>query len=188
MSDPVESLILDLLEWIGPAGRPYAEVIDAWRTSCPRLPVWEEANARQRSGRGRCIADKPTLTLEPAQGVLGGGSAQSNTMPGYRASDPRCWSSPWPARRLTGDGLWGSLAYTRHVGLPGLARAPRGAADEARASRRLPPTATSGSRFDPPGAPGFARREAPGCIAAERAASLDPDRLVRNWARNAGPR
>ncbi|OXI82262.1 3-phosphoglycerate dehydrogenase [Burkholderia sp. AU33423] len=42
----IEPLILDLLEWIGPAGRPYDEVIDAWRTSCPRLPVWEEACAR----------------------------------------------------------------------------------------------------------------------------------------------
>ncbi len=42
----IEPLILDLLEWIGPGARPYDEVIDAWRTSCPRLPVWEEACAR----------------------------------------------------------------------------------------------------------------------------------------------
>jgi hypothetical protein len=46
MSDPVEALILDLLEWIDRRPRPYAEVIETWRTSCPRLPVWEEANAR----------------------------------------------------------------------------------------------------------------------------------------------
>ena len=46
MSDPVDALILDLLEWIGPAPRPDTEVLDAWRTSCPRLPVWEEAAAR----------------------------------------------------------------------------------------------------------------------------------------------
>lgn len=46
MSDPVEALIVDLLEWIGTDGKPYHDVIDAWRTSCPRLPVWEEANAR----------------------------------------------------------------------------------------------------------------------------------------------
>ena len=46
MTDPVEPLILDLLEWLGPGPRPYAEVLDAWRTSCPRLPVWEEANRR----------------------------------------------------------------------------------------------------------------------------------------------
>jgi hypothetical protein len=42
----VDPLILDLLEWIGPRPRPYSEVIEVWRTSCPRLPVWEEANER----------------------------------------------------------------------------------------------------------------------------------------------
>ena len=31
MSDPVEPLIVDLLEWIGRAPRPYAELIEAWR-------------------------------------------------------------------------------------------------------------------------------------------------------------
>jgi D-3-phosphoglycerate dehydrogenase / 2-oxoglutarate reductase len=46
MADPIEPLIVDLLQWIGDEPRPYAEVIDAWRTSCPRLPVWEEANER----------------------------------------------------------------------------------------------------------------------------------------------
>jgi len=46
MSDPVEPLILDLLEWVAVGEREYAEMMDAWRTSCPRLPVWEEANAR----------------------------------------------------------------------------------------------------------------------------------------------
>ena len=46
MSDPVDPLILDLLEWVADGEREYAEVMDAWRTSCPRLPVWEEANAR----------------------------------------------------------------------------------------------------------------------------------------------
>lgn len=45
MSEAVDALVSDLLEWIG-SGRPYAEVMDAWRTSCPRLPVWEEANLR----------------------------------------------------------------------------------------------------------------------------------------------
>jgi D-3-phosphoglycerate dehydrogenase len=42
----VDSLILDLLEWIGCNARPYREVMEAWRTFCPRLPVWEEANER----------------------------------------------------------------------------------------------------------------------------------------------
>jgi hypothetical protein len=46
MPDPLDALILDLLEWIGPKDRPYREVLEAWRTSCPRLPIWEEANDR----------------------------------------------------------------------------------------------------------------------------------------------
>jgi D-3-phosphoglycerate dehydrogenase len=36
-------LVLDLVEWIAGEARPYADVMDAWRTSCPRLPVWEDA-------------------------------------------------------------------------------------------------------------------------------------------------
>lgn len=46
MSDPVDALILDLLESLVREPRPYAEVLEAWRTSCPRLPVWEEAHDR----------------------------------------------------------------------------------------------------------------------------------------------
>ncbi len=52
MADVVDALILDLLEWIGPQPRAYAEVMDAWRTSCPRLPVWEEATDRGFIARG----------------------------------------------------------------------------------------------------------------------------------------
>jgi hypothetical protein len=60
--DPVDALVLDLLAWIGADGRRYAEVMEAWRTSCPRLPVWEEANLRglveqgSRSGDGRWVS------------------------------------------------------------------------------------------------------------------------------------
>ena len=43
MSDTVETLILDLVEWVGRRERTYHEAMDAWRTSCPRLPVWEDA-------------------------------------------------------------------------------------------------------------------------------------------------
>ena len=42
----VDALILDLLEWLASRDRSYEEVMDAWRTSCPKLPVWEEANDR----------------------------------------------------------------------------------------------------------------------------------------------
>jgi hypothetical protein len=43
----VEPLILDLLEWVGARDRTYAEVMDAWRTSCPKLTVWEDASDRR---------------------------------------------------------------------------------------------------------------------------------------------
>jgi len=66
MADAVDALILDLLEWIGPGSRSYSEVIEVWRTSCPRLPVWEEANARgylayhQEPGRGTYLSRSAT--------------------------------------------------------------------------------------------------------------------------------
>ncbi len=46
MPDPVDSLILDLLEWVTDREKTYEEVMAAWRTSCPKLPVWEDANDR----------------------------------------------------------------------------------------------------------------------------------------------
>jgi hypothetical protein len=61
--DPVDSLVLDLLEWVGPDGRPYAEVIEAWRTSCPRLPVWEEANDRGFISRHRPPGGSPLVSV-----------------------------------------------------------------------------------------------------------------------------
>ena len=62
MTGDLDSLVLDLLEWIGCSPRPYSEVLDAWRTSCPRLPVWEDANdrgfveCRHAPGRGRFVS------------------------------------------------------------------------------------------------------------------------------------
>ena len=60
MGDSVmESLILDLLEWLVKRDRSYEEVMDAWRTSCPKLPVWEDANDRglvmKEQVQGGCI-------------------------------------------------------------------------------------------------------------------------------------
>ena len=46
MGNTLESLILDLLEWLAARERSYDEVMAAWRTSCPRFPVWEDANDR----------------------------------------------------------------------------------------------------------------------------------------------
>lgn len=63
-----ESLILDLLEWVASGERSYEEVMDAWRTSCPRLPVWEDANDRglvtQERVNGRCSVRITTAGMD----------------------------------------------------------------------------------------------------------------------------
>ena len=38
----IEPLVLDFLEWLAVRPRTYREVMDAWRTSCPRFTVWED--------------------------------------------------------------------------------------------------------------------------------------------------
>ncbi len=53
MSETVEALLSDLLHWLETRERPYSEVMEAWRTSCPRLPVWEEATDRGLVSRTR---------------------------------------------------------------------------------------------------------------------------------------
>ncbi len=55
----VDALILDLLEWLAARQRSYEAVMEAWRTSCPKLPVWEEANDRglvdRQDADGSCV-------------------------------------------------------------------------------------------------------------------------------------
>ena len=43
MPEAADPLVLDLVEWIAREPRLYAEVIESWRTSCPRLTIWEDA-------------------------------------------------------------------------------------------------------------------------------------------------
>jgi hypothetical protein len=52
-----EPLILDLVEWIAKEPRDYAEVMDVWRTSCPKLAIWEDASDRGLVARER-VADR----------------------------------------------------------------------------------------------------------------------------------
>lgn len=43
MAETTDPLMLDLVEWVAREPRPYAQVMEAWRTSCPRFTVWENA-------------------------------------------------------------------------------------------------------------------------------------------------
>jgi hypothetical protein len=43
MAESTDPLVLDFVEWIARGPRLYSEVVDTWRTSCPRLTIWEDA-------------------------------------------------------------------------------------------------------------------------------------------------
>ena len=43
MTETTDALVLDLVEWVAREPRLYSEVIETWRTSCPRLTIWEDA-------------------------------------------------------------------------------------------------------------------------------------------------
>lgn len=43
MSTKVNSSMRELLMWISVQERSYGEAIDAWRSACPRLSVWDDA-------------------------------------------------------------------------------------------------------------------------------------------------
>jgi hypothetical protein len=43
MSETADPLVLDFVEWVAREPRAYAEVIATWKTSCPRLTIWEDA-------------------------------------------------------------------------------------------------------------------------------------------------
>lgn len=60
MADETFPLVLDLVEWVADGPRSYTEVMDAWRTSCPRLTIWEDAIdsglvATERNGAGTVV-------------------------------------------------------------------------------------------------------------------------------------
>jgi hypothetical protein len=43
MSKPESALTWQVLAWVGSRPRSYGEAMEAWRTSCPRLSIWEDA-------------------------------------------------------------------------------------------------------------------------------------------------
>jgi hypothetical protein len=42
-NDSINPLTVELLVWISSRPRTYAETIEAWRSNCPRDPVWDDA-------------------------------------------------------------------------------------------------------------------------------------------------
>ena len=65
-------LTLQFLDWIAETSRTYGEVIDAWRTSCPRLPVWEEAiaNGLVRRTNGASMREAQIIITDKGREAL----------------------------------------------------------------------------------------------------------------------
>jgi hypothetical protein len=60
-----------LLSWIAGRPRTYAETIEAWRSNCPRLAVWEDALS---AGLVR-VAGRDVLLTERGLSALGNGDS-----------------------------------------------------------------------------------------------------------------
>ncbi len=72
------ALTLQMLTWLAGRERTYGEVMDAWRTSCPRLSIWEDALADnlivvvRRStelGRARTVVELTSTGYELLNGA-----------------------------------------------------------------------------------------------------------------------
>ena len=69
MNETLAPLIRDFLQWLERQPRTHADVMESWRTSCPRLPVWEEATDNgyvARKGRQVEITDRGRAFLGEA--------------------------------------------------------------------------------------------------------------------------
>jgi hypothetical protein len=60
-----------LLSWIASRPRTYSETIEAWRSNCPRLAVWEDALS---AGLVR-VAGRHVLLTEHGRSALGNGAS-----------------------------------------------------------------------------------------------------------------
>ena len=83
MTTTCDPLVLDLVQWVAREPRTYAEVIDAWKTSCPRLTVWEDAVDLGYVTR-RSVGARGTIVV-----VTGAGRALLDAQPVATAIKPR---------------------------------------------------------------------------------------------------
>jgi hypothetical protein len=71
-------IMIQFLQWVADRQRSYADVMEAWRSSCPRFPVWEDARAdglvRQYGGdtgeRQVGLTERGRMALERAKARL----------------------------------------------------------------------------------------------------------------------
>jgi hypothetical protein len=80
MSESVNLLMLEFLDWISTRRRTYAEAMDAWQSHCPRQTIWEDAiiEGLIQLNREDALRD-PEVTLTPR------GLALLNASNGHRS-------------------------------------------------------------------------------------------------------
>ncbi len=70
LPDVLTPLTVDFLAWLAAGPRDYADVMDAWRTSCPRLTVWEDAIDAGLIQRTHAPGQALRVSLTPAGKAL----------------------------------------------------------------------------------------------------------------------
>jgi hypothetical protein len=66
VAPPISPLTRDFLDWVASGPKTYAEAMEAWRTSCPRLTIWEDA-----VGDGLiCLEHEPGMTMGETRVVI----------------------------------------------------------------------------------------------------------------------
>jgi len=73
----MDALTLQLLTWISDRPRSYGETMEAWHTTCPRMPVWEDAVSGSliRIERGGKMRERAVTLTERGQALLSRQSA-----------------------------------------------------------------------------------------------------------------
>ena len=69
MREPIGGVMLEFLIWVGSRTHTYAEAMEAWRSHCPRHPVWDDALSEgliEVVGRGG--PDQPPIVLLTSKG------------------------------------------------------------------------------------------------------------------------
>ena len=74
MSESVSLLMREFLTWVAGRRRTYADAMEAWRSTCPRHTVWEDAVTDGLvQVEGGDTPGRPVVTLTPrGRAVLDG--------------------------------------------------------------------------------------------------------------------
>ena len=89
MPEPASLLMLEFLSWVAARRRTYAEAMDAWRSTCPRHTVWEDAlidGLIRVEGGAPLSQAEVTLTLA-CRDVLGGEKTCESSRAGSTPGD-----------------------------------------------------------------------------------------------------